>query len=205
MNPDVAIITPTYNRDTKTVLRCIKSVQAQTYARVAHYICHDGPWTMNKDLENLQSSYSMINWGHTKTRTNTYGAGVRQYVLDRLPESIKYVAHLDDDNIIFPDFVEEHVSALETNPEVGFSICKILHNGPLPHHLGNPPQIISGIPPVMMNIDTLQAMVRADAMRACGWFQYTGIEGYRNDGHTYQKLGQMFPWVELPKLLAIHI
>ena len=47
--------------------------------------------------------------------------------------------------------------------------------------------------------------VRAKAMRECGWTQFTGQQGYCNDGYTYQRLGEMFRWVELPKLLAIHI
>jgi hypothetical protein len=71
--------------------------------------------------------------------------------------------------------------------------------------MGEAPKIITGVPPVFKNIDTLQIMVRAKAMKACGWSQYTGNQGYCNDGYTYQRLGEMFRWIELPKLLAIHI
>jgi glycosyltransferase involved in cell wall biosynthesis len=204
MNPAVAIITSTYKRDTKTLLRCIKSVQWQTYTNVLHYICHDGPWALAADIQSLRSVPGTI-WLNTPERTNSYGAGVRQYVLDSLPSNIDYVAHLDDDNVIFPDFVEEHVNMLEGHPEVDFSICKISHNGPLPAHMGQAPKILTGVPPVFRNIDTLQVMVRTKAMKECGWTQFTGTQGYCNDGYTYQRLGELFRWVELPKLLAIHI
>jgi glycosyltransferase involved in cell wall biosynthesis len=204
MIPTVAIITSTYNRDPKTLLRCIKSVQWQTYPNVLHYICHDGPWALDADIQKLRSIPGTI-WINTPERTNSYGAGVRQYVLNNIPDNVKYVAHLDDDNIIFPDYVEEHVNCLENHPESDFSICKISHNGPLPSHMGPAPQILSGIPPVFRNIDTLQVMVKTNAMRECGWTQFQGEQGYCNDGYTYQRLGELFRWVALPKLLAIHI
>lgn len=204
MKPRVAVITPTYNRDAKTLHRCIKSVEWQTYGQIKHYICHDGPWLPDEATDALKKTYGDVVWWNTPNRTNSYGAGVRQYVLDQIRD-FDYLVHFDDDNVIFPDFVEEHVNCLEKHPEADFSICKIAHNGPLPAHMGQAPKIISGIPPVFKNIDTLQVVVRAKAMRACGWSQYTGAQGYCNDGYTYQKLGEMFRWIELPKLLAIHI
>ena len=202
----VAVITPTYKRDAKVLDRCIRSVAWQSYPEIKHYICHDGAWEEDDKLTALRKEYSLVvNWMNTSERTNTYGAGVRQYVMDNLPEDIDYIVHLDDDNVIFPDFVKEHVDCLEKHPEVDFSICKISHNGPLPAHMGEAPKILTGVPPVFRNIDTLQIMVRAKAMRECGWTQFTGQQGYCNDGYTYQRLGEMFRWVELPKLLAIHI
>jgi glycosyltransferase involved in cell wall biosynthesis len=204
MNPLVAVITPTYNRDAKTIERCIKSVQWQTYMPVEHYICHDGPWAEDPAVDLLKSTVPVV-WMNTPERTNTYGAGVRQYVMEQLPPGVKYIVHLDDDNLLFPNFIEEHVQCLEAHTEVDFSICKIVHNGPLPTHMGEAPKIITGVPPVFRNIDTLQIMVRVEAMKACGWTQYTGQQGYCNDGHTYQRLGEMFRWIELPKLLAVHI
>ena len=77
--------------------------------------------------------------------------------------------------------------------------------GPLPSKLGNPPQIINGTPPVFQNIDTLQIMVKTSAMQTCGWTQNRGKQGYCNDGYTYERLGLMFKWIELPRLLAVHL
>jgi glycosyltransferase involved in cell wall biosynthesis len=204
--PKVAVITPTYNRDPRIIERCLRTVQWQTYSNIDHYVCHDGPWEDTPEVRSLIANYNdRITWTNTPERTDTYGAGVRQFVLDRLPEEVKYVVHLDDDNVIFPDFIKEHADTLEKYPEVDFSICKIVHNGPLPTHMGAAPKIISGVPPTFKNIDTLQVMVRAKAMRECGWVQYQGHQGYCNDGYTYQRLGELSRWVEIPKLLAIHI
>ena len=180
-------------------------MQWQTYPHIKHYICHDGPWLEDESLDYLKDLYAGVSWQHTPERTNSYGAGVRQYVMDQLPGDVDYLLHMDDDNVIFPDFIEEHVRCLENHPEVDFSICRILHNGPLPAHLGEAPKVITGVPPVFRNIDTLQVVVRTAAMQKCGWMQYTGQQGYCNDGYTYQRLGEMFRWIEIPKLLAVHI
>ena len=203
MNPLVAIITPTYKQDINVLIQNIKTVEWQTYPNILHIICHDGPWINVPEELEWKGIFS-----NTPERTNSYGAGVRQFVLDtfirNLPE-VKYLLHLDDDNVIFPSFVEEHVKELEADKEIDFTICKIIHNGPLPANFGSPPKIISGIPPVFKNIDTLQVIVRKEAMMKCGWTCYTGNEGYCNDGYTYERLGKMFKWKEIPKLLGIHL
>jgi glycosyltransferase involved in cell wall biosynthesis len=201
----VAIITPTYKRDLKTLERSVRSVLWQGYTDFTHFVCHDGPWEDSEELAAFKEKYSSVVWMNTPERSNTYGASVRQHVLDQLDESFDYVVHFDDDNLLFPEFLEEHVKCLDSHPEVDFTICKILHNGPLPFHMGEAPKIISGIPPVFRNIDTLQVMVRVKAILACGWTQHEGMQGYCNDGYTYQRLGEMFRWEQVPKLLAIHL
>lgn len=208
--PTVAVITPTYKRPTKTIDRCVKSVKSQSYTGpILHIICSDGP--EEEHVRNYVDSLMDINimYVFTGENTNSYGGGVREYVLKNYIENdsdIKYLVHMDDDNVIFPHFIEDNVTALEQNPDKAFSICKILHLGPLPNHLGGlGPQVINGIPPVLMNIDTLQVVVRRDAMVQCRWNTYSGEQGYYNDGYTYERLGQMFEWIEVPELLAVHI
>jgi glycosyltransferase involved in cell wall biosynthesis len=204
MKPLVAVITPTYNRDNRILEQCINTVQWQTHSNILHIVCHDGPWSANfLPKENWQGIIT-----NTPERTNSYGAGVRQYVLDTFIKNIpdvKYLVHLDDDNIIFPRYVEEHVNYLEENKDVDFTVCKIVHNGPIPVKFGKPPQILTGVPPVYLNIDTLQVVVRTEAMIKCKWTCYTGRDGYCNDGYTYERLGKLSKWAELPKLLGIHL
>jgi len=207
MKPIVAVITSTYKRDPSIIDRCIRSVQWQSYGtqNIMHYICHDGPTeSLNYDYHQWKN----VLYTETNINTNSYGAGPRQHILDVIIKNrtdIKYVMHLDDDNILFPEYIESHVSLLEANPDKDFSICKILHLGPLPKNLGTPPQIINGIPPVFRNIDTLQVVVKSDSMIKCGWTQHQGKEGYCNDGLTYERLGKLYSWIELPKLLAVHL
>jgi len=209
--PTVAVITPTYKRDIKIIDRCVRSIASQSYdGQIIHIICSDGPEEshVKNYVESLENPY--VIYTSTEQATNSYGGGVREHVLTHYIEpfssfTIEYLAHVDDDNIIFPHFIEEHVTALEKNPDKAFSICKIVHLGPLPQHLGHAPQVINGIPPVFQNIDTLQVMVRRDAMIKCRWDTYSGEQGYYNDGYTYDRLGKMFDWIEIPELLAIHI
>lgn len=210
--PRVAILTPTFKRSIEILDRCIRTVQYQTYGidNITHFICHDGPDIEQQKI--FKEYFAKNSWIKNTVYiqldafTGTYGAGVRQYLLDaEVNDTYSYVLHLDDDNVIFPEFVETHVNCLEGNPNKHFSICQILHLGPLPSNLGRPPAIIDGIPPVYRNIDTLQVMIRAKSMKGCGWIQKTGIDGYCNDGYTYEKLGKMFEWIAVPKLLAVHI
>lgn len=209
--PKVAVITPTYKRPTKVIDRCVRSVQGQTYnGQVIHIICSDGPEEEHvKEYVDSLGDPTVI-YVCTGENTNSYGGGVREYVLTNYVEpaahsTIDYLIHMDDDNVLFPHFIEENVNALEANPDKAFSICKILHLGPLPQHLGPAPQVINGIPPVFQNIDTLQVVVRREAMIQCRWNTFSGEQGYYNDGYTYDRLGKMFEWVEVPELLAVHI
>jgi cellulose synthase/poly-beta-1,6-N-acetylglucosamine synthase-like glycosyltransferase len=207
--PRVAVITPTYKRDVDIIDRCVRSVGSQSYdGMIIHIICSDGPEeehvkTYVESLEDPSVAYIC-----TGENTNSYGGGVREYVLKNFIEqyiSLDYLVHLDDDNVLFPHFIERHVDALERNPEKGFSICRIIHLGPLPQHLGPAPQVINGIPPVFQNIDTLQVVVRRDAMIKCRWNTFSGEKGYYNDGYTYQRLGELFDWIEIPEILGVHI
>lgn len=207
--PTVAIITPTYKRPIKVIDRCVRSVKSQSYqGTMIHIICSDGP-----EEEHVRQYVDELNdpctiYVSTEENTNSYGGGVREHVLRTLVNddpTIKYLVHLDDDNVLFPHFVQDHVETLEANPDKAFSICRILHLGPLPERLGTAPQVINGIPPVLQNIDTLQVVVRRNVMLECGWNTFSGEKGYYNDGYTYERLGKMFEWVEIPELLAVHI
>lgn len=204
-NENVLVITPTSKRNLKIIERCIQSVKYQTYRNpIHHIICSDGDKEehIEKFLKNTSCIYCNI-----KTPANTYGASVRQFVLDHLNYfslNPTYILHLDDDNLIFPHYIETMVSALK-KAQTDFAICKILHLGPLPHHLGTPPQIISGIPPIKQNIDTLQVLVKKDAILQCQWETKSGPLGYFNDGVTFERLGKMFSWIEVPELLGIHL
>jgi len=210
--PMVAVLTPTFKRSIDVLDRCIRTVQYQTYGinSSVHFICHDGLDIEQQDIfDEYQSNNKWIQnvvYLQLNKHTGTYGAGVRQHLLNtEVTDKFKYILHLDDDNVIFPEFLETHVNVLEKNLQAQFSICQILHLGPLPANLGQPPALMDGIPPKFRNIDTLQIVVRAKAMKECGWVQKTGTEGYCNDGYTYENLGKMFPWIEIPKLLAVHI
>lgn len=219
MKPYVCVITPTYKRSSDIIQRCITSVAWQIQVNnldILQIVCSDGEIeehakNLIHETQKVLPNHVKLLYDYTGENTNSYGGGVRHHVMtnilrDDIENGIcKFLVHLDDDNVLFPDFIKKNLDILHTNPEAAFSICKVLHLGPLPEHLGNAPQVISGVPPVFRNIDTLQVVVRARQMLECGWDHYTGEQGYYNDGYTYDRLGKMFSYVELPELLAIHI
>ena len=82
-----------------------------------------------------------------------------------------------------------------------WAICRIVHCGPLHPRFGLPPAVLTGVPPVTANIDTLQVVVRTQAMRESGWV----LHGYLSDGATYEKLSRVYPWVQVDEVLGIHL
>ena len=67
--------------------------------------------------------------------------------------------------------------------------------------LDRPPAVLTGIPPVTANIDTMQVVVRTQAMRESG----SVLQGYLSDGATYERLSRAHPWVEVAEVLGVHL
>lgn len=211
--PKVAVLTPTFRRDPKVVERCILSVAWQDYeGEITHHICSDGedePRIRALIADRFAVSRLGLStvYHHTETRGNSFGASVRQHLLEHSDVAgADYVVALDDDNALLPHYVRTMVGALEANKDKGFAICRIVHMGPLPSHLGSPPAVLTGIPPVCRNIDTLQVMARTGLMTEVGWVAKSASDGgYFNDGMTYERLGAASAYVEVPEVLAIHL
>ncbi|MBV9123874.1 MAG: glycosyltransferase family 2 protein [Planctomycetes bacterium] len=195
----ISILTPTLNRDPRVLERCFRSVAGQTLKDWEHLVCSDGQRELVVEqlvqrLYDPRRKYSYLSQlaGH-------YGAGVRAVLTDRAAG--EYLAFLDDDNILFPRFAERMTEALDRHPEAGFAICQVVHCGPLPLETGLPPMIITGIPPVLYNIDTLQVVVRKQAIQQTRW----QLRGYQSDGHTYEKLAREHRWIAVEEVLALKI
>lgn len=198
--PKVTVVTPTYRRDTAILGRCLGCVRAQTEAAWRHIVCSDG--VREPGVERLVAAekdprfeYRISNVHH-----GGFGAGVRQELLTSGLDT-EFVMFLDDDNVILPHYLERMISALEAarNGEQ-FAICSILHFGPLPFFMNRPPVILRGEPRICQ-IDTLQVLVRTEAMREVGWRDH----GYLSDGFTYRALGERFAFVRVEDCLGIHL
>lgn len=212
--PSVLIITPTLGRDVRTVERCIASVRSQVFSgRICQVVCSDGP--AESDIANLVARVTFgynpdhfrleyHNTGASRS-SGTWGASIRQSVLDSFPTTPDYVAYVDDDNVILPHFVAANVEALERHPACGFAVCQIIHNGPLPDRFGRPPAILTGNPVACQNIDTLQVVVRSEVMRKVGWVCGVGSAGYFNDGATYERLAKASQPVFVNEILGVHL
>lgn len=214
----VAIVTPTILSDIKKLERCVNSVKNQTYDNLRHILIIDG--FMDKEVLSYIGNligFDVDVFFTNKEKSNTWGAYPRQWFLDNVvsesPDEYEYVVYLDDDNYIFPEYVEEMVAAIEGS-DVSGSICKIYHHGPVSHKyfknyaaINNDDNIVcvvSGNPPVYQNIDTLNVMVRISELVKYGWVCKSGDQGYCNDGETYERLFQNISYVYVNKILGIH-
>lgn len=198
----VSIITPTYKAsDFEKLHRMIQSVNVQTYSNWEHIVCSDG--ILEPNVASVVKSYNENRRRYmiSKQHYGGWGSSVREEVMNEHAHG-KYLVFLDDDNIIFPDYLEKMVSALESakNNEK-FAICKILHFGPVIPELGPTPIYLLG-EPKLCYIDTLQIMVEAEAMKSVGWI---AKEHYCSDGFTYQKLGETYGFTRITDCLAVHV
>ena len=200
--PTISILTPTWNRGIKMLNRCMACVDWQAFQDWEHVIVSDGPDSKLKEYFNETSKTNpKRKFFELEKNHADYGASVRKLAMPWLKG--KYVAFLDDDNIIFPEFLEEMVGALEgTGPEVGFAVCQIVHMGPLQAWVGRPPQILQGWPIVVGGIDTLQVVVKKEAIEKIGW---VSEGGFFSDGYTYEALSKEFRHIRVEKILGIHI
>lgn len=197
--PLVSIITPTWNRDAAILDRCIRSVQAQTYPHWEHIICSDGQEESHvRELVNEKND-SRIHYAISLPAERSYGNAVRRYGVSLAGG--EYCVFLDDDNIIFPNYLQKKIQVLMSNPDAAMVISELLHFGPLTQSLGIPPQVLSADRPFVQEIDTLQVMVRTPIIREIPWED----KGYLADGYTYQKIAATHPWVSLHEVLAAHL
>jgi glycosyltransferase involved in cell wall biosynthesis len=195
----ITIITPTYNRDKNILLRCIKSVDSQIYQNFKHVIIVDDEKFephISSDFIDLYSNdkRTFIKLGY---RSNNYGNTPRQTAINNA--NTDYIVFLDDDNIIFPNYLSELIKGID---DYDIGICKIVHLGPLPPKLYPPPKILDGNPPVLQNIDTLQVMVKTIIMKKEGW---EVDKGYLADGYTIHKLCSKNNFVFINEILGIHM
>lgn len=114
-NPLVHIVTPTYKRFDQ-LTRAIDSVRAQTYTNFIHHVVADGHdedvYYYIKHLNDPRIRYSCVE------HEGSLGGLPRMSVLNALKTSEKeYVCFLDDDNQMFPDYLETLVSAVKVNPK----------------------------------------------------------------------------------------
>lgn len=191
----ITIITPSFRRSPDIVRRCLASVDAQTYPGWRHIVCSDGGYS--DDIRRL-CTHPKRSYHHTGKTLGHFGAGVRAAILPKAQS--EFVAFLDDDNILLPRFCEIMLNALEADPSAEFAICPILHFGPIPGRTGLKPWVLTGLPPRIGCIDTLNIVVRTAAMLKTGW----SLSGFTSDGTTYERLATL-PYTVVDEVLAVHL
>ncbi len=197
--PRVTIVTPTFRRDPGILARCIGCVRAQTEPAWRQVVCSDGIHEPEVEQLVAREKDPRFEYRVATQHYGNFGGGVRKEVL-ATADSTEFIVFLDDDNVMLPHYLEKMISALEKASDgEQFAICAILHFGPLPFFMDRPPVLLRGEPRICQ-IDTLQVLVRTEAMREVGWRDH----GYLSDGFTYRALGERFGYVRVEDCLGIH-
>jgi len=202
LNDLISIITPTYRGNPQEIRRCLNSVVRQSYGDFEQIVASDGieESATREIVERFNDR--RIRYQPTKVHHGDWGNGVRQEVMSESANG-KYLVFLDDDNIIFPTYLEKMLKALRSAPAgVAFVICEQLHFGPLKPFHGDPPVILPGVPK-LYHIDTLQIMVDATAMRAVGWI--TANDPYFADSEKFSELARRYQYVNVAECLCAHL
>ena len=114
----------------------------------------------------------------------------------------KYIVFMDDDNVILPSYIETMVKAIETSG-ADFAVCRVVHFGPLNEtEVGKVPKVLTGFPVKLFHVDSLQVLVKREAMQAIGW---DTERGYIADGVTLEALGAKYKSTEVTEVLGFHL
>jgi glycosyltransferase involved in cell wall biosynthesis len=197
----VTIVTPTARRPEAVLKRLLDCVDGQTYKQWHHVVIVDDDTFDGYVSEEIMEDYAgfhrtFVTLGY---RSNDSGNTPRQTCIERVDTD--FIVFVDDDNVIFPNYLASFMAAFQRSPESSVALCRIIHLGPLPAHLCPPPKVLDGNPPIVQNVDTLQLCVRSAAMKAVTWLN----AGYMADGHTIQRLASLYPFVLVHEILGVHM
>lgn len=199
--PLVTFITPTWNRGLDVIRRCLDCVSIQTNEEWEHLVCSNG----DKEIRVMElvdgRNDKRLKYHYVESHgQNDYGNTARREMIKKAAG--KYVAFLDDDNIVLPAFIEDMVQALEQSGKE-FVVCDIVHFGPLAAETGlKAPTVLKGEPVKLRYVDPLQVVVKTEVMREVGWDIETG---YLSDGVTLEMLGSGYDHCKLDKVLGFHM
>ena len=153
----ISVIIPTYNR-LNSLTDCIRSVIKQNYENLEILICHDGP----SDIFNsFKFDDNRIRYFNTDTRTNNYGASQRNLLLKKVTGD--YVIFLDDDNILYDNYINKMISSVDD--KTGMVVCHIHFNDKDWTNLILPRknQLIA------CEIDSLNILIKSSIVKSIEW------------------------------------
>ena len=188
------IITPTYKGRENVLARAIECVDAQIHWNWEHIIVADGPLSRPINTDNQKRRLITL-----PRSTNDSGNTPRAVGLQGADSD--YVIFFDDDNLMFPQYLSTVLDHMRYHDYPASIICGIVHMGPLPAKLGDPPQVLKGNPPILQNVDTLQFTTRTDLMKTHGWLN----KGYLADGYTIESFTQQYGYAVIPDVLGVHL
>lgn len=127
--PQVSVITPTWGRHDLLLDRCIPSVQAQTLPATEHIVISDGP-----DLELtrllLGPAYPKLRYHELPEHDEARHWGGPARLAGIELAAGKYITYCDDDDALRPEHCAVLACALDTHPDAGFAVSRMLSHSP---------------------------------------------------------------------------
>jgi len=180
-NDLVNVIVPTYKRYER-LERCLKSIDNQTYMKIKVYVCADGNDDKVKEIVekfNQRSEYKKYIYLCLDEHEGSIGGRPRIMGIDNLADT-GYVCFVDDDNKIYPTYVETLHKAISSDDKNVVSYCRITHS-----HLSNLVPNDNHIEGKfdLGDVDSLNYMVKNDIAKKCKnlWIHEKGSELIRHD------------------------
>jgi cellulose synthase/poly-beta-1,6-N-acetylglucosamine synthase-like glycosyltransferase len=159
----ISVITPTWQRHSDLLNRCIPSVLAQDYPDTEHIIVSDGdePGLYPALLERYGAEIAAgrIRYGtmHDHDPSRRWGHRARLAGIEMARADV--IAWLDDDNSWRPHHLTVLAAALEANPAAGFAYSQIQVNS----------SVVGDGQPRHGQIDTSVMICRTSALAAATW------------------------------------
>ena len=120
----VHVIVPTYDRHEQ--LKCVlNDLSKQTYKNIIVHIISDGPDETVQNIVEKIASVSKMNfeYNYIPEHKGGWGAPCRKHILKKI-EDDSYVVFVDDDNSVYPEYIESLVYAM--TEDVGIVYCQII-------------------------------------------------------------------------------
>lgn len=118
----VAVVTPTIGN--KVLSDCLRSVDAQTYTNLTHYVFSDGVEHFEKIKEQLEGA-SKVKKIALEENVGKGWYGHRVYAAASFLVNADVICYLDEDNWYEPDHVEKLVKRIEEGNDWAYSLRKI--------------------------------------------------------------------------------
>ena len=115
MNPKITVCTATHRRP-DLLARCIKSVQAQTFEDYEHIIFSDHCPKAKYVYEQFKSDERIRFFENQLPHVKNVGAVGQNFAINNSNSNL--ICYLNDDNIFFPNHLEELYNALQYHPIV---------------------------------------------------------------------------------------
>lgn len=125
MNELISIIVPIYNVE-DYLRECLDSIQKQTYPNFECIMVNDGSTDNSKQIAEeylVDSRFRLIN------QSNQGLSGARNTGISHIREESTFVAFVDSDDYVYPNFLETLVEYIEEDVDIIEGMVEHYHNG----------------------------------------------------------------------------